>query len=66
MVTWTAILGGCAMHGHGKEALKHFERMCEEGVQPNEVTFVCLLSGCTMKVWWMKACGVMLQWSQSI
>jgi pentatricopeptide repeat protein len=47
VVTWTAILGGCAMHGHGKEALKHFERMCEEGVQPNEVTFVCLLSGCS-------------------
>jgi pentatricopeptide repeat protein len=21
VVTWTAILGGCAMHGHGKEAL---------------------------------------------
>jgi pentatricopeptide repeat protein len=47
VVTWTAILGGCAMHGCGKEALKHFERMCEEGVQPNEVTFVCLLSGCS-------------------
>jgi pentatricopeptide repeat protein len=25
VVTWTAILGGCAMHGHGKDALKHFE-----------------------------------------
>jgi hypothetical protein len=21
VVTWDAILGGCAMHGHGKEAL---------------------------------------------
>jgi hypothetical protein len=21
--TWNAILGGCAMHGHGREALKH-------------------------------------------
>jgi pentatricopeptide repeat protein len=30
-----------------KEALKHFEQMCEEGVQPNDVTFVCLLSGCS-------------------
>jgi hypothetical protein len=27
VVTWTAILGGCAMHGHGKEALKHFEHV---------------------------------------
>jgi len=46
MVTWNAILGGCAMHGHGKEALKHFEQMCEEGVQPDDSTFVCLLSAC--------------------
>ncbi len=28
VVTWTAILGGFAIHGHGKEALKHFEQMC--------------------------------------
>jgi pentatricopeptide repeat protein len=47
VVTWTAILGGCAMHGHGKEALKHFEQMCEEGVQPDDVTFICLLSACS-------------------
>ncbi len=47
MVTWNAILGGCAMHGHGKEALKHFEQMCEEGVQPDDITFVCLLSACS-------------------
>ncbi|CAM6061539.1 unnamed protein product [Sphagnum tenellum] len=47
VVSWSAILGGCAMHGHGKEALKHFERMCEEGVQPDDITFVCLLSACS-------------------
>ncbi len=32
VVTWNAILGGCSMHGHGREALKHFEWMCGEGV----------------------------------
>ncbi|CAK9225565.1 unnamed protein product [Sphagnum troendelagicum] len=47
VVTWTVILGGCAMHGHGKEALKLFEQMCKEGVQPDDVTFVCLLSACS-------------------
>jgi pentatricopeptide repeat protein len=36
---------GYAMHGHGKEALQHFE-MCEEGVQPDDVTLVCVLSAC--------------------
>ncbi|KAH9532510.1 hypothetical protein CY35_18G001700 [Sphagnum magellanicum] len=33
VVTWTTILGGCAIHGH-------------EGVQPNDITFICLLSAC--------------------
>ncbi|KAH9532406.1 hypothetical protein CY35_19G091900 [Sphagnum magellanicum] len=47
VVTWNAILAGCAMHGHAKEALKFFEWMCEEGVQPNDITFVCLLSACS-------------------
>ncbi len=47
VVSWNAILGACAMHGHGKEALKHFEQMCEEGIQPDDVTFVCLLSACS-------------------
>jgi pentatricopeptide repeat protein len=46
-VTWNAILGGCAMHGHGREALKYFEQMCKEGVQPDDITFVCLLSACS-------------------
>jgi pentatricopeptide repeat protein len=27
VITWNAILGGCAMHGHGKEALEHFEHV---------------------------------------
>ena len=35
------------MHGHGKEALKHFAQMCEEGVQPDDITFICLLSACS-------------------
>jgi pentatricopeptide repeat protein len=46
VVTWNAILGGCVRHGHGKEALKHFEQMCK-GVLPNDITFVCLLSACS-------------------
>jgi pentatricopeptide repeat protein len=46
VVTWNAIVGGCAMDGHGKEALRHFEWMCEEGVEPDDITFVCLLSAC--------------------
>ncbi|CAM6003174.1 unnamed protein product [Sphagnum balticum] len=47
VVSWNALLGGFAMHGQGKEALVHFERMCEEGVHPDDITFVCLLSTCS-------------------
>ncbi len=47
VVSWNAILGGCSMHSHGKEALEHFKRMCKVGVQPNDITFVCLLSACS-------------------
>ncbi len=35
------------MHGHAEEALGHFERMCEEGVDINNFTFVSLLSACS-------------------
>jgi len=47
VVSWTAMLGGYAMHGHAEEALGHFERMCEEGVDINNFTFVSLLSACS-------------------
>ncbi len=47
VVSWNAMLGGFAMHGHGKEALAHFEHMCVEGIKMNGITFVCLLSACS-------------------
>ncbi len=39
-----AVYGECGMHGRAKEALKHFDCMHEEGVQPDNVTFLHLLS----------------------
>ncbi len=39
-------LEGCAKHGHAKEALKHSEQKSEEGVQPDEKKFLCLVSAC--------------------
>jgi pentatricopeptide repeat protein len=44
---WTTMLGGYAMHGGGHEALGHFERMCQEGVEIDNITFVSLLSACS-------------------
>jgi hypothetical protein len=34
------------MNRHGKEALKYFEQMCAEDVQPDDTTFIRLLSAC--------------------
>jgi pentatricopeptide repeat protein len=47
VISWTAMLGGYSLHGHGKEALDQFEWMCKEGVEINDVTFVVLLSACS-------------------
>ncbi len=47
VVTWTAMLNGFSMHGHGGEAIAHFEQMCEECIEINNITFVCLLSACS-------------------
>jgi pentatricopeptide repeat protein len=46
MVAWTAMLGAFAMHGHANEALAHFKRMCEQGVEIDDITFLSLLSAC--------------------
>eukprot|EP01018_Ginkgo_biloba_P010349 Gb_07336 [translate_table: standard] len=46
VVSWTAMIGGYAMHGCGKEALKLFEEMQQSGTKPDHVTFVCVLSAC--------------------
>ncbi len=35
------------MHGHGNKALEHFKQTCEEGVVPDDVIFVCILSACS-------------------
>ncbi|KAL2536696.1 Pentatricopeptide repeat-containing protein [Forsythia ovata] len=44
--TYTAVIGGLAMHGKGEMALKLFSEMCELGIQPNKVTFIGVLTAC--------------------
>ncbi|KAK1321816.1 putative pentatricopeptide repeat-containing protein [Acorus calamus] len=46
VITWTSMITGCAQHGEGQTALEIFERMIREGVKPNWVTFVAVLSAC--------------------
>ncbi|KAG9451327.1 hypothetical protein H6P81_011292 [Aristolochia fimbriata] len=47
VVTWSAMISGLAMNGHGKEAITAFKEMLEMGVMPDEQTFTAVLSACS-------------------
>lgn len=46
-ITWSAIIGGLAMHGRAKEALDYFSRMERAGVTPSDVVYIGVLSACS-------------------
>lgn len=46
IATWNAMLHGLAVHGHGLEALSLFRKLEIEGIMPNGITFVAVLSAC--------------------
>lgn len=47
VATWNALLSGCAQNSDGQMAMRCFGKMQQQQVQPNEVTFVCLLNACS-------------------
>ena len=47
VISWNAMIGGYAQNGNGKEALELFKQMEQEGIQPNNVTFVVILNACS-------------------
>lgn len=47
IVTWNAILAGCAQNGFGDEGIKIFEKMKGKGVVPDHISFLGLLSACS-------------------
>ena len=46
IVSWSAMIGGLAQHGHGRQALQLFDQMRKEGVSPNHITLVSVLGAC--------------------
>lgn len=46
-VSWSIIIAGEAMHGRAEEAFVCFREMLRHGVEPNEITFMGILSACT-------------------
>ncbi|GKV28598.1 hypothetical protein SLEP1_g37621 [Rubroshorea leprosula] len=47
IVSWTTMIVGCAQNGQARKALKIFDEMILEGIEPNYVTFICLLYACS-------------------
>jgi pentatricopeptide repeat protein len=46
VISYNVMVCALAQHGHGKDALKLFNEMVEEGLQPDAVTFLGVLSAC--------------------
>ncbi|KAL3633391.1 hypothetical protein CASFOL_000557 [Castilleja foliolosa] len=46
-VMWNSVISGYAQHGLGDEALQLFDQMTLSGIQPDEVTFIGILSACS-------------------
>nr|KYP64156.1 Putative pentatricopeptide repeat-containing protein At3g23330 family [Cajanus cajan] len=47
VVLWTSMISGCALHGQGRQAIGLFEEMLKQGIIPNEITFLGVLSACS-------------------
>ncbi|XP_039123320.1 pentatricopeptide repeat-containing protein At5g66520-like [Dioscorea cayenensis subsp. rotundata] len=41
---YTPMISGLSNHGHSEKVIELFDSMENEGVRPNEVTFICVLS----------------------
>ncbi|XP_020526746.1 pentatricopeptide repeat-containing protein At4g33170 [Amborella trichopoda] len=47
IASWNAMVVGYAQHGHGEEALRLFGLMGLDGMKPDKITFIGVLSACS-------------------
>lgn len=47
LITWTTMVSSSAQQGNGQQTIEYFFQMLREGFEPNEVTFVSILSACS-------------------
>ncbi|KNA11825.1 hypothetical protein SOVF_131540 [Spinacia oleracea] len=47
VISWNALIAGYGNHGRGEEAVELFDKMVCEGMRPNHVTFLAVLSACS-------------------
>lgn len=46
-ISWNSLIAGYGNHGRGEEAVELFEKMLQEQMKPNHVTFLAVLSACS-------------------
>lgn len=47
VISWTSLITCYGQHGHGETAIALFAKMEDDGVKPNDVTFLSLLFACS-------------------
>lgn len=47
IITWTTMVMGFAQNGRATEALEIFDEMVDKGIEPNYITFLCILYACS-------------------
>jgi pentatricopeptide repeat protein len=47
VAAWNAMIASYSEHGHGKEVVKLFKRMENDGLKPDEISFVNVLCACS-------------------
>ncbi|KZV36417.1 pentatricopeptide repeat-containing protein [Dorcoceras hygrometricum] len=46
-VSWNAMIAALGQHGHGVQALELFNKMLEENILPDRITFLTVLTSCS-------------------
>ncbi|CAL0329391.1 unnamed protein product [Lupinus luteus] len=47
VISWTSMIMACAQNGQSREALQIFDEMRKTSVEPNYITFICVLYACS-------------------
>ncbi|KAL9687865.1 hypothetical protein QQ045_032273 [Rhodiola kirilowii] len=68
IVVWTSMVEGLGNHGRGLEALSCFDQMIKEGIEPNSMTFLSLISACSHSGLVKEGCDVIcsMRWKHKI
>ncbi|KAM7275092.1 hypothetical protein ACFE04_016958 [Oxalis oulophora] len=46
LITWNSMISGFAQNGRGQEALRLFDKMIKEGIKPDYISFIAVISAC--------------------